>query len=157
MRLSIAVSMPPMLRQCATTAITAVYAASTRLTMAAMLGRLVAQLKMPRLDAYPEQALAVFECLQVVREALCRNSGSQVQQAWRDQLKPDGPMPNFDPDVPFSSARDAEKRQHRRRPNQQRPHPGGALRASKPSSAADARARLQTLPRRQIEAELYRR
>ena len=41
-----------MLRQYATTAITALCAASIRLTMAAMLGRLVAQLKMPRLDAY---------------------------------------------------------------------------------------------------------
>ena len=45
-------SMPLMLRQCATTAITAVYAASIRFAMAAMLGRLVAQIKMPRLDAY---------------------------------------------------------------------------------------------------------
>ena len=42
-----------MLRQCATTAITAVHAASIRFAMPAMLGRLVAQLKMPRLDAYP--------------------------------------------------------------------------------------------------------
>ena len=41
-----------MLRQCATTAITAVHAASTMFAMAAMLGRLVAQFKMPRLDAY---------------------------------------------------------------------------------------------------------
>ena len=41
-----------MLRQCATTAITAVHAASIMFAMAAMLGRLVAQLKMPRLDAY---------------------------------------------------------------------------------------------------------
>jgi hypothetical protein len=44
--------MPPMLRQCATTAITAVHAAPTMFAMAAMLGRLVDQLKMPRLDAY---------------------------------------------------------------------------------------------------------
>ena len=44
--------MPPMLRQCATTAITAVRLASIMFAMAAMLGRLVAQLKMPRLDAY---------------------------------------------------------------------------------------------------------
>jgi hypothetical protein len=44
--------MPPMLRQCATTAITAVHATSTMFAMAAMLGRLAAQLKMPRLDAY---------------------------------------------------------------------------------------------------------
>ena len=51
-RLSIAASMPPMLRQCATTDITAVRAASIRFAMAAMLGRLVAQIKMPRLDAY---------------------------------------------------------------------------------------------------------
>ena len=42
--------MPPMLRQCATTAITAVRLASIMFAMAAMLGRLVAQLKMPRLD-----------------------------------------------------------------------------------------------------------
>ena len=41
-----------MFRQCATTAITAVCAASIRFAMAAMLGRLVAQLKMPWLDAY---------------------------------------------------------------------------------------------------------
>ena len=41
-----------MLRQCATTAITAVNTAPIRFAMAAMLGRLVAQLKMPRLDAY---------------------------------------------------------------------------------------------------------
>ena len=41
-----------MLRQCATTTITAVHAAPTMFAMGAMLGRLVAQLKMPRLDAY---------------------------------------------------------------------------------------------------------
>ena len=45
-----------MLRQCATTAITAVNTAPIRFAMAAMLGRLVAQLKMPRLDAYFESA-----------------------------------------------------------------------------------------------------
>ena len=41
-----------MLRQCATSAIAAVHAASIMFAMAATLGRLVAQLKMPRLDAY---------------------------------------------------------------------------------------------------------
>jgi len=50
--------MPPMLRQCATTAITAVHAASIMFAMAAMLGRLAAQLKMPRLDAYRHSAWA---------------------------------------------------------------------------------------------------
>ena len=49
----------------------------------------------------PEQALAVFECLQTLREALWASYGPQVQQAWRDKVVPDGPMPEFDPDVPF--------------------------------------------------------
>ena len=49
----------------------------------------------------PAQALAVFECLQAMREALWLAYGPQVQQAWRDQLASDGPMPDFDPDVPF--------------------------------------------------------
>ena len=49
----------------------------------------------------PEQALAVFECLQAVREALWLAYGPQVQQAWRDQLVPDAAMPAFDPNAPF--------------------------------------------------------
>ena len=49
----------------------------------------------------PEQALAVFECLHAMREALWLAYGPQAQQAWRDQLVPDGPMPDFDPDLPF--------------------------------------------------------
>ncbi len=49
----------------------------------------------------PEQALAVFECLQALRQALWAAYGPQVQQAWRDQLVPDGPPPEFDPDEPF--------------------------------------------------------
>ena len=49
----------------------------------------------------PEQALAVFECLQAMRQALWTIYGPQVQQAWRDQLVPDGPPPEFDTDEPF--------------------------------------------------------
>ena len=49
----------------------------------------------------PEQALAVFECLQVLRHALWDAYGQQVQQAWREQLVPDGQPPQFDPDEPF--------------------------------------------------------
>ena len=46
----------------------------------------------------PEQALAVFECLQLMRQALWTVYGPRVQQAWRDQLVPDGPPPVFYPD-----------------------------------------------------------
>ena len=49
----------------------------------------------------PQQALAVFECLQAMRQALWAISGPQVQQAWREQLVPDGAPPEFDPYEPF--------------------------------------------------------
>ena len=49
----------------------------------------------------PEQALAVFECLQAMRESLWALYGPQLQQAWRDQLVRDQPPPAFDPDEPF--------------------------------------------------------
>jgi len=49
----------------------------------------------------PAQALAIFECLQLLRQALWDSYGPQVQQAWRDQLVPDGQPPAFDPDEPF--------------------------------------------------------
>jgi hypothetical protein len=49
----------------------------------------------------PEQALAVAECLQTMREALWAAYGPQMQQAWRDQLMPDQGPPEFDPDAPF--------------------------------------------------------
>ena len=49
----------------------------------------------------PEQALAVFEWLHTLRQALWTAYGPQMQQAWRDQLLPDGPPPEIDPDEPF--------------------------------------------------------
>ena len=49
----------------------------------------------------PEQALAVFECLQLLRQALWDAYGPQVQQAWREQLVPDGQPPELAPDEPF--------------------------------------------------------
>ena len=49
----------------------------------------------------PEQALAVAECLQAMRQALWTLYGPQMQQAWREQLMPDQPPPEFDPDEPF--------------------------------------------------------
>lgn len=49
----------------------------------------------------PEQALAVFECLHALRQVLWDTYGPEVQQAWREQLAPDGAPPEFDPDEPF--------------------------------------------------------
>lgn len=49
----------------------------------------------------PEQALAVFECLKALREALWAVYGPHVQQAWLDQLATDADLPEVDPDDPF--------------------------------------------------------
>jgi len=49
----------------------------------------------------PEQALAVLEGLQAVREAVWAVYGQQAQQAWREQLVPDRGPPDFDADLPF--------------------------------------------------------
>ena len=48
-----------------------------------------------------DQALAVAECLQAMRQALWAAYGPHIQQAWRDQLMPDRAPPEFDPDEPF--------------------------------------------------------
>ena len=48
-----------------------------------------------------EQALAVNECLHAMRHALWAAYGPQIQQAWRDQLVPEGLTPELDPDDPF--------------------------------------------------------
>jgi len=45
--------------------------------------------------------LAAWECLHAVREALWALYGTQMQQAWVEQLEPDTPAPDFDPDAPF--------------------------------------------------------
>ena len=49
----------------------------------------------------PKQALAVFECLELMREQLWLAYGPGIQRAWRDQLVLDRAPPNFDPDLPF--------------------------------------------------------
>ena len=49
----------------------------------------------------PEQALAVAECLQAMRQAPWDTYGPQMQLAWREQLMPDQAPPEFDPDQPF--------------------------------------------------------
>ena len=48
-----------------------------------------------------EQAFAVLEVLQVLREAVWAAHGQQAQQAWRDQLVPDHSPPDFHPDLQF--------------------------------------------------------
>lgn len=59
--------------------------------------------KLPRLPAHwtPEQAPAIFECLQALREQLWFMYGSAAQQAWRDQIQPLYPLPEFDPNDHF--------------------------------------------------------
>jgi len=49
----------------------------------------------------PKQALAVFECLELLRDQLWLAYGPQIQRAWRHQLVPDRPPPNSDPELPF--------------------------------------------------------
>ncbi|WP_299018961.1 hypothetical protein [uncultured Tepidimonas sp.] len=49
----------------------------------------------------PEQALAVFECLQTLSEQLWGLYGPQIQQAWRDQLACDTPTSSADSSEPF--------------------------------------------------------
>jgi len=48
-----------------------------------------------------EQALAVAELLQLLREAVLTAYGSQIQDAWHDQLVASAPLQDFDPDEPF--------------------------------------------------------
>lgn len=48
-----------------------------------------------------EQALAVAECLQAMRQARWATYGPQIQQAWREQIMPDQAPPAFDPEEPF--------------------------------------------------------
>jgi hypothetical protein len=50
----------------------------------------------------PQEALAVFEFLQALREQLWVIYGCDVQQAWRERIEEHhGPPPDFDPDAPF--------------------------------------------------------
>ena len=47
-----------------------------------------------------EQALAVAELLQLLRESVLISYGRQIQEAWDAQLVP-SPLQDFDPDDPF--------------------------------------------------------
>ena len=49
----------------------------------------------------PTQALAVFECVELLRDQLWSAYGPQIQQAWREQLLTEQATPNPDPDSPF--------------------------------------------------------
>lgn len=49
----------------------------------------------------PEQALALWECLELLREQLWIAHGPEIQRAWRDQRAPRQlPLP-VDPREPF--------------------------------------------------------
>ncbi len=56
-----------------------------------------------RLPSYwtGEQALAVAELLQLLRESVLTSYGRQIQDAWDTQLVPSMPLQEFDPDDPF--------------------------------------------------------
>jgi hypothetical protein len=49
----------------------------------------------------PTQALAVFECLELIREQLWVAYGPEIQRAWRNQLLPLQLTLPIDPDEPF--------------------------------------------------------
>lgn len=49
----------------------------------------------------PQQALAVFECLDALTENLWASYGPRTQHAWREQLVHERPAPPIGPDEPF--------------------------------------------------------
>jgi hypothetical protein len=49
----------------------------------------------------PSQALAVFECLESLRDQLWLAYGLQIQHAWRSQLVPQQLTLPIDPSEPF--------------------------------------------------------
>ena len=49
----------------------------------------------------PKQALAVFECLELLRDQLWLAYGPQIQGAWRAQLVPHQLTLPIDPSQPF--------------------------------------------------------
>ena len=56
-----------------------------------------------RLPSYwtGEQALAVAELLQMLRESVLISYGRQIQDAWDAQLQPSVELQEFDPNEPF--------------------------------------------------------
>lgn len=49
----------------------------------------------------PRQALAVFECIELIRDQLWLAYGPDIQRAWREQLVTECSPRDFDPDMPF--------------------------------------------------------
>jgi len=49
----------------------------------------------------PTQALAVFECLELIRQELWLAYGPDIQLAWRGQLVRERAPPDLDPELPF--------------------------------------------------------
>jgi hypothetical protein len=49
----------------------------------------------------PTQALAVFECLEMIRQQLWLAYATDIQKAWRSQLVRQRAPPDLDPELPF--------------------------------------------------------
>ena len=49
----------------------------------------------------PTQALAVFECLELMQEQLWLAYGPEIQRAWRGQLVRGCATPDLNADLPF--------------------------------------------------------
>lgn len=49
----------------------------------------------------PQQAFAVFECIELLRDQVWLAYGPDIQRAWRDQLVAERGTRDFDPDLPF--------------------------------------------------------
>jgi hypothetical protein len=49
----------------------------------------------------PQQALAVFECLELIGDQLWLAYGPDIQRTWREQLVIERSPLDFDPDMPF--------------------------------------------------------
>ena len=49
----------------------------------------------------PRQALAVFECIELIRDQLWLAYGPDIQRAWREQIVTKRNPGDFDPDMPF--------------------------------------------------------
>lgn len=70
-----------------------------RRTVAADARRAGAAITLPHWS--PKQALAVFECIELIRDALWLEHGPDIQRAWRNELVRQPVSPTEDTDTLF--------------------------------------------------------